>query len=89
MKERADCHMETQRRSRKHLLGEEEAVRGEKRQRLEEVVVSRSSDTRPSCDVPDCSSVSVFKLVKDHPIKIPILPYDDYSTHVISLLEWG
>ena len=64
MKERADCHMETQRRSRKHLLGEEEAVRGEKRQRLEEVVVSRSSDTRPSCDVPYCSSVSVFKLRK-------------------------
>ena len=64
MKERADCHMETQRRSRKRLLGEEKAVGGEKRQRLEEVVVSRSSDTRPSCDVPDCSSVSVFKLVK-------------------------
>ena len=64
MKERADCHMETQRRSRKRLLGEEETVGGEKRQRLEEVVVSRSSDTGPSCDVPDCSSVSVFKLVK-------------------------
>ena len=47
MKERADCHMETQRRSRKRLLGEEETVGGEKRQRLEEVVVSRSSDTRP------------------------------------------
>ena len=66
---RADCLMETQRRSRKRLLGEEvvyrfwsqerflkllyadniflqEAVGGEKRQRLEEVVVSRSSDTR-------------------------------------------
>ena len=61
---RADCLMETQRKSRKRLLGEEvasriqkllyvdnvflqEAVGGEKRQRLEEVVVSRSSDTRP------------------------------------------
>jgi hypothetical protein len=44
------------------LLGEEEAVGGEKRQRLEEVVVSRSSDTRPTSDAPDCSSVSVFKL---------------------------
>ena len=66
---RADCLMETQRRSRKRLLGEEvvyrfwsqerflkllyadniflqEAVGGEKRQRLEEVVVSRSSDIR-------------------------------------------
>ena len=64
MKERADCHMETQRRSRKHLLGEEEAVGGEKRRRLEEVVVSRASDTWPSCDVPDYTSVSVFKLVK-------------------------
>ena len=52
------------RRSRKRLLGEEEAVGGEKRRRLEEVVVSRASDTLPSCDVPDYSSVSVFKLVK-------------------------
>ena len=52
------------RRSRKRLLGEEEAVGGEKRRRLEEVVVSRASDTLPSCDVPDYTSVSVFKLVK-------------------------
>ena len=37
---------------------------GEKRQGLEGVVASRSSDTRPSCDVPYCSSVSVFKLTK-------------------------
>ena len=51
------------RRSRKRLLGEEEAVGGEKRRRLEEVVVSRA-DTWPSCDVPDYTSVSVFKLVK-------------------------
>ena len=60
---RADYLMETQRKSKKRLLGEEvasrfqkmlyvdsvflqEAVGGEKRQRLEEVVVSRSSDTR-------------------------------------------
>ena len=39
MKERADCHMETQRRSRKRLLGEEETVGGEKRKRLEEAEV--------------------------------------------------
>ena len=54
-----------QRRRGKCLLGEEEAVGGEKRQGLEGVVASRSSDTRPSCDVPYCSSVSVFKLIKD------------------------
>ena len=44
--------------------GEGAGKGGEKRQRLEGVVASRSSDTRPSCDVLYCSSVSVFKLTK-------------------------
>ena len=87
-----------QRRRGKCLLGEEEVGGGDKRQGLQGVVASRSSDTRPSCDVPYCSSVSVFKLIKTVKaelwqkccqMKIPILPYISYPTHVSSLPEWG
>ena len=74
---------------------------GEKRQGLEGVVASRSSDTRPSCDVPYCSSVSVFKLTMtdsegrtmakmlSNENSNPALHILTYSIHVSSLPEWG
>jgi len=61
MIKKADCLMDTQRKSKKRVLGEEEAGGGEKRARVGEVVASKAGDSRPSSDAPDCS-VSVFKL---------------------------
>jgi len=61
MMKKADCLMDTQRKSKKRVLGEEEAGGGEKRARVGEVVASKAGDSRPSSDAPDCS-VSVFKL---------------------------
>jgi len=61
MMKKADCLMDTQRKSKKRVLGEEEAGGGEKRARVGEVVASKADDSRPSSDAPDCS-VSVFKL---------------------------
>jgi len=61
MIKKADCLMDTQRKSKKRVLGEEEAGGGEKRARVGEVVASKAGESRPSSDAPDCS-VSVFKL---------------------------
>jgi len=61
MMKKADCLMDTQRKSKKRVLGEEEVGGGEKRARVGEVVASKADDSRPSSDAPDCS-VSVFKL---------------------------
>jgi len=61
MIKKAECLMDTQRKSKKRVLGEEEAGGGEKRARVGEVVASKAGESRPSSDAPDCS-VSVFKL---------------------------